>query len=442
MAQPKSRCYPFDTGDRGPDWHRNAYIDVSGLAPDPHSGSDRIAGGQRIALEDETESEVYPEGAHRISDEQRKILKDITGFEGYKAFLEDQCSKGCQHTPLLKFWRRNHDEIPPKIKLSIMFKCEIIDLIKDGDEIGSMASCCTTASLTELFTVLSEPGKDVFGRILHWRTLKRYFDHNDFLEDLGLALDIPPTYVEALYTKYYHNLATFAPIPAFAAFHVIAGDKIAIMTHCCISENSRSVPIALIADTIDPAVNPSSYKPIFQQLYQPCLSTRCCDHWKYILGIIARNSVFSKNAKGLLMPALLGDIYRQAVNLRASCGYPSPDCTTHGNGQPIEAMSTDRNELRRRIEEFEDVTQDVLIGLTSCYGADWSCKYKFEGTVKYFTQTIDRARRFEAYVQDQCQVQIGQLSLEESKRSIELSFSQIEEGKRGELRVHLNKSCR
>ena len=142
------------------------------------------------------------------------------------------------------------------------------------------------------------------------------------------------------------------------------------------------------------------------------------------------------------MPALLGDIYREAVNLRASCGYPSPDCTTHGNGQPIEAMSTDRNELRRRIEEFEDVTQDVLTGLTSCYRADWSCKYKFEGTVKYFTQTIDRARRFEAYVRDQCQVQIGQLSLEESKRSIELSFSQIEEGKRGELRVHLNKSCR
>ena len=245
MAQTESHWYPFDTGDRGPDGHKNAYIDVSGLAHDPQSGSDRIAGGQRIALEDETESEVYPEGAHRISDDQRKILKDITGFEGYKAFLEDQCNKGRPHTPLLKYWRRNHDEIPPKIKLSSMFKCEIFDLIKDGDEIGGMASCCTTASITELFTVLSEPGNDVFARILHWRTPKRYFDHNDFLEDLGLALEICPTFVEALYTKYYDNLATFAPIPAFAASRVVAaGDRIAMMTRCCISENSRAVPIA------------------------------------------------------------------------------------------------------------------------------------------------------------------------------------------------------
>ena len=37
---------------------------------------------------------------------------------------------------------------------------------------------------------------------------------------------------------------------------------------------------------------------------------------------------------------------------------------------------------------------------------------------------------------------IGQLSLKESKKSIELSTSQLEEGKRGELRVRSNKDCR
>lgn len=83
--------------------------------------------------------------------------------------------------------------------------------------------------------------------------------------------------------------------------------------------------------------------------------------------------------------------------------------------------------------------QDALTGFNSIYGAGWSTSEACEGSVDFFKQTINRARRFEAILRDSCQVKIGQLSLEESKKSIELSASQAEEGKRGELRARCNK---
>ena len=144
-------------------------------------------------------------------------------------------------------------------------------------------------------------------------------------------------------------------------------------------------------------------------------------------------------------------MHMHAYNLRASCDYMIPNCrrperelvcvhckedTHHAHWDAIEPMGVDCNELRRRIVEFEDITQDALTGFDMLYGADWSQDYNCESTVKYLMETINRARRFEAYVRDSCQMRLGWLSVMKSRESIELSEGQVKEGKRGELRIH------
>ena len=372
----------------------------------------------------------------RISDDQRNVLKNKSGFGGYTAYLEDYNEKNPGSEPLLKAWRelRTLSELYHPCRN----ECEILDLTKDENSLISLNICCQTASNSELFTALSEPRKGVYGRIVIWRMAKSHMNDTDFLEDLGLVLNIGPTFVKSLYTKSAPHFLGFTHIPVFGGSHLMVGDRVATMTRCCISEKSSAVPIALIAEAIDSTLGPRGVDPIFQQ---PNSARRSgtSEYGNMIMSIIEQNSVFSGSADALIMPALLAATHMDADSLRDSCDYRFPNGTNHGNRNSLEPTSTDSNELRRRIEDFEDVTQDALTGLVSLYGGDWSREYEFESTVEYIKQSINRARRFEAYNRDRCQILIGQHSYEESRKSIQLSISQIEEGKRSKLRVHCNK---
>ena len=99
-------------------------------------------------------------GGTRVLDDQRNILKDRTGFEGYTAYLEDYNKKhpGCE--PLLKAWgefRASPALLPP-----YRTDCDILDLTKNDQSLISVNLCCQTGSNSELFTALSEPRKGVW----------------------------------------------------------------------------------------------------------------------------------------------------------------------------------------------------------------------------------------------------------------------------------------
>ena len=292
----------------------------------------------------------------------------------------------------------------------------------------------------------------MFGRIVIWRTPKSQLNHSNFLEDLGLALKINPTFVKSLYTKSTHYHLRLTHIPVFIACHVMLGDSIATMTRCCITEKSSAVPVVLIADATDHILDSERLDrrrfdhrridPIFQEP-KSARRSGTCEYAEMLMAIIERNSAFSEpeSADALILPALLAAMHMDAYNLRASCDYMIPNSTRpkhnhHAKWVSVEPMSTDCNELRRRILEFEDVTQDALTGFSLLYGVNWSQDYKCENTIEYFTQTINRARRFEAYIRDSCQMSIGLYSWMNFRESIKLSTSQIKEGKRGEPPVH------
>ena len=377
----------------------------------------------------------------RISDHQRDVLKDKTGFEGYTAYLEDYNSKhaGCEQ--LLTSWRLYAKEWPQEKR---RYSCEILDLIRDENSLISLYLCCRTVSYSKLFTALSEPRKGVYGRIVIYRGSGHYLYDPDFFEDLGLVLNIGPAFLkflDTLLTRGYYDDQPSPHIPVFEASHVMVGDRVATMTRCCISEKSSAVHIVLIAEAPYASGDPRSVDPIFGTINSSRRSNTISSRSRYtemIMSIIERNSVFSQSADALILPALFAAIHLDACSLRTLCDYMLPGDGSDGLGS-FDTASANRKELRRRIEDFENLMQDALTGFSSLYGADWPHKYQCESTVEFFKETIDRTRRFEAYVQDLCQLQSGQLSLEETRKAIEVSVSQIEEGKRGELRVHCNK---
>ena len=367
---------------------------------------------------------------NRISDDQRNVLKDKTGFEGYTAYLENYIKEHPDYETLLMCWRKFNKWVTMHAGvLQKRYYCDILDLIKDENSRISVDLCCQNGSNSELFKALSEPREGVYGRIVTWHMPKDCLYVTDFLEDLGLALNIGPTFVKSVLTKTPRHFPDLLHIPIFVASHVMVGNRVATMTRCSISEKSSTVPIVLIADTTNPTLEPGGI-PIFSQ---PGSTRRSgtSEDGNMIMDIIERNSKFSESADALILPALFATMHTDVQSLRDSCNYRFSEGS-------LDATSRDRNELRRRIEEFEDVMQDTLAGFSSLYGADWSHVYECERTIEYFVETINRARRFEAYVRDSCQAEMGQLSLAESKKSIELSNSQIEEGKRGELPVHCN----
>lgn len=382
-----------------------------------------------------TQRDGNPDEAHQISDDQRRLLKAKTGFENYTAYLEDCNKTHPGYEPLLKAWG---DSRRYRYRLRDT-DCEILDVIKDEKSLISLNLCCHTASNSELFTALLEPRKGVYGRIVISRMLKNHFNDTDFLEDLGLLLKIAPSFVESLSMESSYVSSRFTHVPVFVANEVMVRDMLATMTSCDMGEKSSTVPIVFIADTTDAEIESGR----FGAIADPMRKSYASKYGSLVTRIIERNSAFSEHAHALILPALLAVMHRDAQILRASCDYglrKSQDprnVEDHKHTDSLESMNTYRNELRHRIENFEDITQDLLTGLSWFYGRpEWPHDYGCESNVEYFTQIIKRARRIETHIRDLCQVQIGQLSLVESKKSIELSISQIKEGKRGEAHVH------
>ncbi|KAF6218137.1 hypothetical protein HO133_006096 [Letharia lupina] len=90
-------------------------------------------------------------------------------------------------------------------------------------------------------------------------------------------------------------------------------------------------------------------------------------------------------------------------------------------------LDIQRLNLRRILEEGETHVSQILRYLLSEVDFDWSEEPSYVSIKADWRSLIDEARRLEAEVRDYMQLQVGNLSLEESRRSIELSNIQIRE---------------
>lgn len=113
--------------------------------------------------------------------------------------------------------------------------------------------------------------------------------------------------------------------------------------------------------------------------------------------------------------------YLQATN---------PRCTEMV-AKVLKDIFTKRCLLRRMIEDSEDNTLRLRDNLHSGMRHGTPQSPSLMTLELDLQQTRLEATRLEAEIRDYLQLQTGELALEESKKSIELSNSQIEEAKRG-----------
>ena len=156
---------------------------------------------------------------YRLSDDQRRILKDKTGFEGYTAYLEDYNKKNSGYEDLLEAFLDLRETSRKACPSETLNSCDIIDLIKDESSSVSCNICCQTFSNSELFTALSEPQKGVYGRIVVWHLGNLGNGQYDFLEDLGLVLNIGPTFLNCLFATTSKLKIRFTDVPICCAYH-------------------------------------------------------------------------------------------------------------------------------------------------------------------------------------------------------------------------------
>ena len=83
--------------------------------------------------------------------------------------------------------------------------------------------------------------------------------------------------------------------------------------------------------------------------------------------------------------------------------------------------------LRRTIEKGENYARQFFRYLCLDIDVDWSKEPSYVSIEADWKSLIEEARRLETEVRDYMQIQVGNLSLEESRRSIELSNVQIRE---------------
>ncbi len=92
-----------------------------------------------------------------------------------------------------------------------------------------------------------------------------------------------------------------------------------------------------------------------------------------------------------------------------------------------------RFKLRRTLEEAGSHASQLFSYLGSRVALDWSKENSYASLQADLRSLTDEARRLETEVRDYMQLQVGNLSLEESRRSIELANLQIRESKSGRL---------
>ena len=124
-------------------------------------------------------------------------------------------------------------------------------------------------------------------------------------------------------------------------------------------------------------------------------------------------------------------IQRESNNLKAICDNK----LRYGSGRELDSQ---RLLLRRTLEKGEDHVTQIFRYLDSEVHADWSKEPSYVSIKADWKALIEQAHRLETEVRDFMQIQVGNLSLaasrtslEESRRSIELSNIQIRESQSG-----------
>ncbi len=414
------------------------------------------------------------------SDEDQcwRDVKAETGFSSYREFLEALPRTGPRFDRLLyvrsyrPYWSDTGEVF-------------VLDILQDGStsislQIQNGDDSPARRFSTQLLQNLRSPPENVPARIVFWSVSRRFNSLNpDMMDALGLGLDVHPSFFESVLRLGPSKRTGWRPNRLYP---IKIGDYIAT-----VARNYRPVgrapPVLLVAGASHLNYRiwkepPSSFlyrsddrRKTYEEAYSKAVvkvlnedlgdkvSPYHCDvnrfpqgslvspvrYYLRVIGSYTQKSCrLDSGDDALLWMAILPLLNLEVLRLRVQrelfnsiflqVQYSvelSQFSKEDSKQKDYDTLDEQRFWLRRRLEDLEENSNHFIRFVQSQDAAKWlECK-EWINQEKVIREALTEARAMEAEARDYMQLQIGNLSILESRKSIQLANQQIKEAKRG-----------
>ena len=420
-------------------------------------------------------AEAWP-SSESPSYKDAQVWKDLeaeTGFDSCIDYLEFY--KNVRHGfkgRLATIQRLPKDHVTAKNLLAANDRSSIViyDLSEQQDSSIRVIARRHCHSGTELIQALREPPSDTRVQLVLWSFDYRLLDQ-EMVDALVLGLKLDVSLLDDLHTV--SSVQLEPPIPkTFRTSQIrsiLIGSTVATISQNYMHDVSNAVPVVLVASAIDDGKDTNTLENILARgeegeppMYRLFLEEKYTFERTLVNTLWSRGLVYARTVERfiaqerdntltkafLLLAALSPVLYAQAYQVKNRLDRLHLTYVKI-RGRTSKAQYTDdldgylhvwREDLRRTVEATEDLVGQTLGYIGSEAHPNWSQETSYLSIKADMTSLIDRGRRLETEVRDFMQLRIGNLALEESRKSIELSNSQIREAKSGkDAKSHLRR---
>ena len=420
---------------------------------------------------DHTETAEPEPASESPSYRDAQVWKEIeveTGFASCADYLDLYKDVRPDFKDLLERYQALPEQLQTHKYYSHADEIAIYDLSKQENLSVDLSLRRHCHSATELIQALREPPSNICLQLVLWSLPSMWMDQ-EAVDALLLGLKLDP-YLVRDFDLVNHNLPRASQgFRASQIKRIVGNGIVATISQNFMPEVVNAVPVLLVAINKYELGGGKTWEEILAGGDQeiPRVKRSALGESKAVVvtegdDLKKLGQIYAKNIERFIVrhqfgtpmrvptqaflllaatsPLLNAEAYRMKKILnevKLNYGYIT---RRRSNGAHIAAelnndLDRQRLKLRCTLEGAEDYVSQTFRYLSSEVDSDWSKEPSYVSIRADWRSLIDRARRLETEVRDDMQLQVGHLSLEESKRSIELSNIQIRESKSGEFQM-------
>ena len=401
-----------------------------------------------VHLENEDDSEP---SSGMDQDEVDRLWNDLeaeTVFTSYLGYLDKTAA---DHGPLYLYdVKLALNQLIKHTAGSDIPRCAIVDVHDKDSTSLKFTLRCNSTSATEILSALRQPPAATRVRIVLWDCTSMT---EEMLDAIGLVLKIRASFFNALAARH-------SKTPGWSEKYVgetmsddvvVVGQYVMTLIRDYIPANPDAAPIILIAAVDQEYHRKSVCEHQTFSLQRPGMQAKSnmpnplnqLPRWmaEYFNGLesdIKKRIAHERNDMDLTFGPLVTLLQFSAPLVRPECRAIRADYLdatrprqTETVGKVLKDVFEKRYLMRKMIEDSEDNSIRLRDYVHSLEKHDTPQSQSLMSLEVDLQQTRLEATRLEAEIRDYLQLQTGELALQESKKSIELSNFQIEEAKRG-----------
>ncbi len=398
-------------------------------------------------------------------------LEAQTGFSSYEAYLRASGGNKRSDREFLQSWQYLSDS-----DFYTSSHCCIMDLPKENSAKGLTVRLNQSVSkdpedapyamALEIFKVLRSPVDNGSVRIVTW-CIDNAALISEWVDVIGVGLQVPSSFFTAILRK-IRSLHTYVsqdqPVNRFAhPQHLVIGNAVAtllrnhgsdITTVLAVfmldSDYQRRLKTTALLDLDEDRKLPFTAPKVDRDLKTWKLGDYLSRHYQRLLRSNLEQDVSSTlSDQDLFYSSLLPFFRIASINLQSmhdsaerslyklfdeigiSDKVVRDETSRRSRNETYNSLDQERFHLRRAVEDCESDHQFFVDYVASNGNEDWLDRRSYRTTAAYSEFTTRVAKRLEAEIRDYMQLVVGVLSIEESRKSIQLSNTQLDEGKKG-----------